>query len=55
MTYTHSVTPNCYILFHNLVTGQDINLGKAIHHRMQHVANSFATLTLPCTITTMAL
>ena len=35
--------------------GQDVNLGKALHHHMQHMANSSAALAFPSTITAMAL
>ena len=55
VTHTHSITPDRCILLHCLVTGQDIDLGKAIWRHMQHVANSTAALAFPCTITTMAL
>ena len=54
VTHTSSITPDHCILLHYLVTGQDINLGKAIRKHIQHVANSTATLAFPCTITTMA-
>ena len=55
VTHTHSITLDRCILLHCLVTGQDIDLGKAIWRHMQHVINSTATLAFLYTITAMVL
>ena len=55
MAQAHSITLDCCILLHYLVMGQDINLGKALHHHMQHVASSSVALAFPSTIIAMAL